>query len=65
MRPYIILEDAEGNEVTLYGGIIRRSIGYIAWQNRNSFQPGDPAYDYVWEIIHYVYGDRYDEEYKG
>lgn len=65
MRPYIILEDAQGNEVTLYGGIVYRSIGYIAWQNRAAFRPNDAAYDYVWEIIHHVYGDKYDEEYKG
>ena len=33
--------------------------------NRNSFRPGTAAYDYVWEIIHYVYGSEYDSEYKG
>ena len=65
MRPYIILSDAEGNQVTLYGGSIYRSIGYIAWQNRNVFQPGSASYDYVWGIIHHVYGDRFDEDYKG
>ena len=65
MRSYIILEDENGEEVTLYGGVIRRSIGYIAWQNRAAFQPGTAAYEYVWEIIHHVYGDRYDEEYVG
>ena len=65
MRPYIILSEAEGNQVTLYGGSIHRSIGYIAWQNRNVFQPGSASYDYVWGIIHHVYGDRFDEDYKG
>ena len=65
MRPYIILSDAEGNQVTLYGGSIYRSIGYIAWQNRNVFQPGNASYDYVWGIIHHVYGDQFDEDYKG
>ena len=65
MRPYIILEDAEGEQVTVYGGQVVRSIGYIAWQNRNVFQPGNAAYDYVWGIIHHVYGDRYDEDFKG
>ena len=65
MRPYIILSDAEGNQVTLYGGSIHRSIGYIAYQNRNVFKPGSASYDYVWGIIHHVYGDRFDEDYKG
>lgn len=26
---------------------------------------GTGAYNFVWEIIHHVYGDRYDEEYQG
>ena len=65
MRPYIILSDAEGNQVTLYGGSIHRSIGYIAYQNRNVFKPGSASYDYVWGIIHHVYGDRFDEDYQG
>ena len=42
-----------------------RSIGYIAYQNRAAFQPGTAAYEYVWDIIRYVYGDQYDAEYKG
>ena len=65
MRPYIILEDGNGEQITLYGGIIYRSIGYIAYQNRNVFQPKTGSYDYVWEIIHHVYGDLYDADYKG
>lgn len=65
MRPYIILSNAEGNQVTLYGGSIHRSIGYIAYQNRNVFKPGSASYDYVWGIIHHVYGDRFDEDYQG
>lgn len=65
MRSYITLEDAQGNRITLYGGQVVRSIGYIAWQNRSVFNPGSAAYDYVWNIIHYVYGDRFDEDYKG
>ena len=65
MRPYMILEDESGAQITLYGGIVYRSIGYIAWQNRTVFSPGNAAYDYVWEIIHHVYGDKYDEDYKG
>lgn len=65
MRPYMILEDAEGNAITLYGGIVERSIGYIAYQNRDAFAAGTDAYEYIWEIIHHVYGDAYDAEYKG
>ena len=65
MRPYIILKDAKGNQVTIYGGIVCRSIGYIAWQNRTAFQPKTNAYDFVWSIIHHVYGDKYDADYKG
>ena len=65
MRPYIILADETGETVTIYGGIVYRSIGYIAWQNRNAFTPGSAAYEYVWNIIRYVYGDQYDADYKG
>ena len=65
MRPYIILEDAAGNQITLYGGTIYRSIGYIAYQNRTVFKPKTASYNYVWEIIHHVYGDKYDADYKG
>ena len=65
MRPYIVLEDENGETVTIYGGTVYRSIGYIAYQNRNAFAPGTAAYDYVWNIIHYVYGDQYDADYRG
>ena len=64
LRPYMILEDAEGEEITLYGGIVNRSIGYIAYQNRNEFEPGTEEYNYIWDIIHYVYGDVYDDEFE-
>lgn len=63
MRPYIILEDESGQQITLYGGIVQRSIGYIAYQNRNVFEPGTDEYEYVWSIIRYVYGTLYDDEY--
>ena len=65
MRPYIILEDAKGEKITLYGGTVYRSIGYIAYQNRNVVKKGTEAYKYVWDIIHYVYGNKYDADYKG
>lgn len=59
MRPYMILEGSGGKQMTVYGGIVHRSIGYIAWQNRDVFTPGSAAYNYVWEIINYVYGDSF------
>ena len=65
MRPYIILEDSTGRQVTIYGGMLYRSIGYIAYQNRNAFKPGSDAYAYVWKIIRHVYGAKYDSEFKG
>lgn len=65
MRPYIILKNAEGEQFTIYGGTIYRSIGYIAYQNRSVFQPKTGSYNYVWEIIHHVYGNKYDADYKG
>lgn len=64
MRPYIVLSDAQGNRHTVYGGIVYRSVGYIAYQNRNAFSPSSSAYDYIWDIIHHVYGDKYDAEYQ-
>ena len=64
MRPYIVLGDESGNRFTIYGGIVQRSIGYIAYQNRSAFASDDPAYDYIWDIIHHVYGDKYDADYK-
>lgn len=65
MRPYVKLMDENGQELTIYGGTVYRSIGYIAYQNRNAFPVGSGAYHYVWSIIHNVYGTRYDGDYKG
>ena len=65
MRPYMILQDAEGSRIVIYGGVLYRSIGYIAYQNRNAFKAGSSSYEYVWGIIHHVYGTVYDAEYKG
>ena len=65
MRPYIILQNSKGEQITIYGGVIYRSIGYIAYQNRTVFNPGTNAYNFVWEIIHHVYGKKYDADYKG
>ena len=52
MRPYIKLKDAAtGETVTLYGGCVTRSIGYVAWQNRDTYKPGTASYKYVWSIL--------------
>ena len=59
LRSYIILEDEVGNRITLYGGEVTRSIGYIAWQNRDAFAEGTEAYAYVWQIIRLAYGEDY------
>ena len=57
LRPYIKLKDTTtGETVTLYGGCVSRSIGYIARQNANTYQPGTAGYKYVHEIIDAVYG---------
>ena len=55
MRPYIKLKDiATGETVTLYGGCVTRSIGYVAWQNRNTYKEGTASYKYVWGIINKI-----------
>ena len=58
LRPYIKLKDtATGETVTLYGGSVCRSIGYIAMQNADTYKPGTPGYKYVHKIIDAVYGE--------
>jgi hypothetical protein len=64
MRPYMILSNAAGDRITLYGGTVHRSIGYIAWQNRKAFRPGTTSYRFIWDVIHHVYGNAYDADYK-
>ena len=60
MRPYIKLMDtATGETVTLYGGSVTRSIGYVAWQNRDTYKPGTASYKYVWKIIDSVDTSKY------
>ena len=59
LRPYIKLKDmTTGETVTLYGGSVCRSIGYIAKQNENTYKPGSSGYKYVHKII----GAVYDQE---
>ena len=56
LRPYIKLKDmTTGETVTLYGGSVCRSIGYIAKQNENTYKPGSSGYKYVHKIIAAVY----------
>ena len=62
LRSYMILENEAGERITLYGGELVRSIGYIAYQNRDTFAPGTVAYDYVWTILYHVYGIQPDSE---
>ena len=60
MRPYIKLMDtATGETVTLYGGSVTRSIGYVAWQNRDTYKQGTASYKYVWNIINSVDTSKY------
>ena len=59
LRPYIKLKDmTTGETVTLYGGSVCRSIGYIAKQNADTYKPGSSGYKYVRKIIHAVYGQE-------
>lgn len=60
MRPYIkLIDTATGETVTLYGGSVTRSIGYVAWQNRDTYKPGTASYKYVWNIINSVDPSKY------
>lgn len=65
IRSYIKLQNAANEVLTLYGAPIERSIGYIAYQNRGVFAPNTPAYAFIWDMIHYAYGNVYDAEYEG
>ena len=59
LRPYIKLKDmTTGETVTLYGGSVCRSIGYVAKQNENTYKPGSSGYKYVHTIINAVYGQE-------
>ena len=50
IRPYMTITK-EGDTITLYGGLIHRSIGSIANQNRNAFQAGTPQYEFIYSIL--------------
>ena len=55
LRPYLILKDSQGQQITIYGGCVQRSIGYIAKQNQNTFPEGTKADAYIEDIISKVY----------
>lgn len=54
MRPYMKLTKGSVS-VVLYGGIVHRSIGYVAWQNRNAYNPNTQPtnYNFIQSIIKY------------
>ena len=51
MRPYATLQDANGNQFTIYGGTIYRSIEYIANQYAGLYAEGTSAHSFVQGII--------------
>ena len=51
MRSYAILMTPDGQQVTVYGGVVERSICYIAEQNADAFPAGSAAYEFVHGII--------------
>lgn len=54
MRPYMKLSNGS-TTIVLYGGVIHRSIGYVAWQNRNAYNPNTQPtnYNFIQSIIKY------------
>ncbi|MCQ2558954.1 MAG: hypothetical protein MJ135_07530 [Oscillospiraceae bacterium] len=65
LRPYAVLQAQDGSFVTVYGGAVSRSIGYVAWQNRDVYPSNSAEYQYVWMLIHAAYGNVYDSKFKG
>ena len=63
LRSYLKITDASGRDTVIYGGEVTRSIGYVAWQNRNSYDSGTENYSRIWEYVHAQYGNKYDDEY--
>ncbi len=62
IRPYMKVREADGSERVLYGGVVHRSIGYIASQNHDAFGKGTLGYNFIWHMIHAQYGDSRDAE---
>ena len=55
MRPYAKLVSPDGEVQVIYGGTVHRSIGYIAYQNRDAFQTGTAEYTYIHKLIDAAY----------
>lgn len=55
-RPFVVLENADGDQITIYGGSIQRSIYYVALQNRDYWADGTAHDKYVENIIATVEG---------
>jgi hypothetical protein len=49
-RPYIVLE-RDGEQIVIYGGTVRRSVYYVATQNRDVYEPGTAYDNYIENII--------------
>lgn len=62
IRPYMKLVDDTGRVQVLYGGVVHRSIGYIASQNYNAFGKGTVGYNFIWRMIHLKYGEALDAQ---
>ncbi len=56
LRSYMILEK-DGHQVVIYGGILQRNIGYVAYQNKD-YKPNTSVAEFIWGIIRAVYGDK-------
>lgn len=55
LRPYMVLENAKGEQIVIHGGTLQRNIGYVAYQNKD-YKPNKAAEDFIWSIIRAVYG---------
>ncbi len=53
-RPYMVLEK-DGQQVVIHGGMIQRSVGYVAYQNRN-LETTAENHAFIMTIVDYVYG---------
>ena len=49
-RPYIVLE-RDGEQIVIYGGTVRRSVYYVATQNRDVYETGTAYDNYIENII--------------
>ena len=49
-RPYVVLE-RDGEQIVIYGGTVRRSVYYVATQNRDVYAPGTAYDNFIENII--------------